>query len=338
MTALSFGIQEVKAQNPDFIKMIGYATKAPSGHNTQPWKFIISESSIEIHPDFGQALPVVDASNRELYISLGCAAENLIIAASESGYESSFSIHIDDKNHTYIRIDLKKGKCLSSPLFEQIERRQTNRRVYNKRMITQDTMSLLKSVFGEEDTKVRFYKNGSPDFLVLANLISEGNTVQMSDEAFKAELLSWIRYNKKHKDKTKNGLTNEVMGTPSAPAFIGKPIVNSFLKPDKQNKTDMEKINSSSHMVLFSTEQNNPENWILLGRRLELFLLAATWLGIANAYLNQPCEVESIAAMLPSKLKLGNEIPVLLLRIGYAEPMPFAPRKEINDVIEFKNN
>lgn len=280
----------------------------------------------------------MDAGNRELYISIGCAAENLIIAASESGYESSFSIQIDVNNHTYIKIDLNKGKCLSSPLFEQIERRQTNRRVYNKRMITQDTISLLKSVFGEEDTKVRFYKNGSPDFLVLANLISEGNTVQMSDEAFKAELLSWIRYNKSQKDKLRNGLTHEVMGTPSTPAFIGKPIVRTFLKPEKQNKTNIEKIISSSHMILFCLEQNNPENWILLGRRLELFLLATAWLGIANAYLNQPCEVENIAAVLPSKLNLGNEIPVLLLRIGYAEPIPFAPRKEINDVIEFKNN
>jgi len=338
MITISFGTHAIKAQNPDFIKMVGYATKAPSGHNTQPWKFIISESSIEIHPDFGQALPVVDASNRELYISLGCAAENLLIAANEFGYESSFSIDIDDNNHSYIKIYLKEGKCETSPLFELIERRQTNRRVYDKRMIVQDTIDILKNLSVEKGTKVRFYKNGSPDFLALTDLIAEGNTFQMTDKAFKAELLSWIRFNKNQKDKLRNGLTNEVMGTPSAPAFIGKPIVSSFLKPDKQNKTDMEKINSSSHMVLFSIEQNNPENWILLGRSLERFLLETTRQGIANAYLNQPCEVESIAAVLPAKLNISNEIPVLLLRIGYAEPMPFAPRKDVKDVIQFKNN
>lgn len=45
-----------------------------------------------------------------------------------------------------------------------------------------------------------------------------------------------------------------------------------------------------------------------------------------------------IAAVLPVKLNIGNEIPVLLLRIGYAEPMPFAPRKEVKEVIQFNNN
>ena len=106
-------------------------------------------------------------------------------------------------------------------------------------MIVQDTIDILKNLSAEKGTKVRFYENGSPGFLALTDLIVEGNTVQITDEAFDAELLSWIRHTKNQKDKLRNGLTNEVMGTPSAPAFIGKPIASSFLKPEKQHKTDM---------------------------------------------------------------------------------------------------
>ena len=61
-------------------KIIEYATKAPSGHNTQPWKFEVSENEIQIHPDFHRALPIIDPNNHALYIGLGCAAENTILA------------------------------------------------------------------------------------------------------------------------------------------------------------------------------------------------------------------------------------------------------------------
>jgi nitroreductase len=69
-------------------ELIRYATLAPSGHNTQPWKFSIKENSIRIFPDFTRHLTVVDPDNRELYISLGCALENLVIAARYAGYDS----------------------------------------------------------------------------------------------------------------------------------------------------------------------------------------------------------------------------------------------------------
>lgn len=81
------GDKVVKAQSADYLKIIEYAIKAPSGHNTQPWKFKLMDNSIEIHPDFDCSLPVVDSNHRELYISLGCAAENLCLAANESGYK-----------------------------------------------------------------------------------------------------------------------------------------------------------------------------------------------------------------------------------------------------------
>lgn len=338
MTTLLIGSTELKAQKTDFIKMVEYATSAPSGHNTQPWKFIITEKSIEIHPDFSQSLSVVDPNNRELYISIGCASENLIIAAKEFGYESTFSINTDENSTSFICIDLKRIDGLKSPLFEQIEKRQTNRRVYNKRIIADDTICILENLKLEKGSNLRFYKNGSSDFLTLTSLIYEGNNHQMSDKAFKAELLSWIRFNKTQKAKFRNGLTNEVTGSPSAPTFIGKMIVSSYLKPEKQNKTDMEKINSSSHLTLFTINKNTPENWILLGRSLERFLLESTRLGIANAYMNQPCEVESISNVIHEKINIGNEIPVLLLRIGYAEPMPYSPRKDVRDVIAYKIN
>jgi len=66
--------------------LLRYAILAPSSHNSQPWKFRIQDSEINIFTDKDRWLKVADADQRELYISVGCALENLLIAAEHFGY------------------------------------------------------------------------------------------------------------------------------------------------------------------------------------------------------------------------------------------------------------
>ncbi|MBE0654462.1 MAG: nitroreductase [Bacteroidales bacterium] len=322
------------AVNPDFLKMVECAVKAPSGHNTQPWKFYLKESAIEIHPDLSKALAVVDGNNRELYISLGCAAENLSIAAGEFGYASSFSIESAGGDNYFIKIGLNNCHAVNNRLFGEIKKRQTNRGLYEKRIISPEIINKLNEIKFQKGLKLRFFENGSTGFRIIRELVAEGNTIQMQDEAFKSELMSWIRFNKKQIQAKQNGLTYEVMGTPATPAWIGRSIVRSFLKPGKQNKTDIDKINSSSHMVLFTIERNDPETWIHLGRALEHFLLELSGAGIANAYLNQPCEVQEVALKMISALGITGEYPAVLMRLGYSVPLPYSPRKNIEEVVQ----
>ena len=321
--------------NANLLKIIGSAAKAPSGHNTQPWKFIVSDSAVEIHPDFNMALPAVDGNNRELYISLGCAAENLCISANEMGFHTIFSIERTVQKTSFIRIRLSKGAEIKDPLSEQIERSQTNRSYYKHEIIPTEIIEQLKKNRTDKRIKVHLFHKNSAGFFILRDLVEEGNVVQMKDAAFKKELLGWIRFNKKDEMTFQDGLSYRVMGMPSSPAIIGKQIVKSFLKPDKQNRSDLPKINSSSHLALFTVRNNDPENWILLGRRLQRFLLETTKYGISHAWLNQPCEVEDVVIKLQLQMHLYAEYPALLLRIGYADPMPYSPRKDLMSIISW---
>src|SRR5687767_13793076 len=86
----------------DYVALVRYATLAASSHNTQPWKFELKPGRIVILPDFSRRCPEVDPDDHHLYASLGCATENLLLAASAAGlnghyaYDTSASIaHVD---------------------------------------------------------------------------------------------------------------------------------------------------------------------------------------------------------------------------------------------------
>jgi len=87
-------------------ELIQNAIKAPSGHNTQPWKFRVAENAIIIYPDYERTLPVVDSDNHALFISLGCALENLIIAAQHFGFKTNITYYTEQTDNESIVVQL----------------------------------------------------------------------------------------------------------------------------------------------------------------------------------------------------------------------------------------
>lgn len=319
-------------QNPDFLKMVEYGIKAPSGHNTQPWKFKLSENSIDVYPNLSKELPVVDGNHRELYISLGCAVENICIASNEFGYTYQIEIKRQD-SLSFISIKLQKSEVDKNSLFTQINKRQTNRNVYKSETIKTNTIDELKKVNIKKPVSIYFYQKGGNDFSKLCEYIYHGNEILYTNKDYKIELLDWMRFNSRHVQQERDGLAYNVLGSPSLPKWIGRPIVKSFLTPKSQNKTEKKKLNSSSHLVLITTQDNTVENWILAGIALERFFLKCTELGIAVAFSNQPCEVNTLSDEVRKNIAMDNNYPMLLMRIGYADPMPYSVRKELKDVI-----
>lgn len=321
--------------NIDYHFLIEQAVKAPSGHNTQPWIFRISENSIEIRPDYTKTLKIVDGNCREMYVSLGCAAENLCIAAEAKGYACSLKETENDKLWFQLTPQSTPQQLSSESLAGQIAKRQVNRSVYSGKMIEDPLLEKLTSIRKEKNIQLHCWKNGTPEFNRILRYILEGNEIQMKDPFFIHELKAWMRFNKKHEQKTRDGLSYAVFGAPNLPLWISRPIMNACLKPGIQNKNDRKKILSSSHLALFTVKNDTPPEWIALGRTLERFLLATTQAGIATAFVNQPCEIKVITEQMQKEvLDLSEkEIPVVLLRLGYAPPLPYSPRKEITQVI-----
>lgn len=324
----------MKETKADYLFMIEQAIKAPSGHNTQPWLFRIHEDCIEIHPDNRKILHVVDSNRREMFISLGCAAENLCIAAKSKGYTSS--VNISEEGIIYIKLQWTRDQK-DTLLSGQISKRQTNRSIYNGKQIPEETIRELLAINKEEYIGLYCWEKRNTEFKKMLYYVLAGNKIQMSDIHFKNELKSWMRFNKADNQRTLDGLSYAVFGAPNLPKWISHLIMGACLTPGMQNKSDEKKIKRSSHIVLFTIENDTIQEWIQLGRILERFLLKTTEAKIATAFINQPCELKVLAEQMRREVlhKTGKEkrIPAVLLRMGYAKPMPYSLRKSFDEVI-----
>jgi hypothetical protein len=153
--------------------LVESAMKAPSGHNTQPWKFENIDDGIIIHPDFSRALPVVDSDNHALYISLGCAIENIIIAASVKGLESTIQYPEDAKGRIKILFNsANAANVKTDPLFDFIASRQVNRAKYSDKIVSNDDLQILNSSFKFQGISLLLL-NGRPSFTHVIPLIIE---------------------------------------------------------------------------------------------------------------------------------------------------------------------
>ena len=273
---------------------------------------------------------MVDPDDRELFVSLGCAVENLCLAAQTKGYKSVVSV--GDTGVVTVSL-AEEADVKPSPLFNQIDVRQTNRSVYSGEEIALDALRKLQSVCSEKGISVHYYARQTKQFNDIEQYVLQGNTRQMQNEAFKAELKSWMRFNKKHQDQTLDGLSYAVFGAPNVPRWMAEPIMSMAINAKTQNKADREKIDSASHLVLFTTRENSRREWVSLGRTLQRFLLTTTELGVAHAYLNQPNEEAEIASEMTRTLGLDGEYPTILLRIGYGKQQAYSKRRPIGDVI-----
>lgn len=315
----------------DMTELLHHATMAPSGHNTQPWKFRVEDNLILIFPDLSRRLPVVDPLDRELYISLGCALENLVIAAGHEGYRAQVGYSFEEGA---ISVNLKPadGKADNDCLFNAIPIKQSTRRQYDGKPISGTDMEMLASLPLEQGVSALFVTD--PERIEgIIGLVKEGNSIQMNDRDFMQELVSWIRFNEAEANQYCDGLSSKAMGNPSSPRVIGKLFMKFFLNSKGQSKKDEKCIRSSSALMVLLSENDDINSWISTGRSFERLALCATALGIKNAHINQPCEVPELKKKFQKLLSAGSMHPQLLLRLGYAEPFPKSLRRPVSEVI-----
>lgn len=316
--------------NGETLDLIRFATLAASGHNTQPWKFAASSGEISIQPDFTRQTPVVDPDDHHLYASLGCAAENLSLAARQSG--KAGEVRFDAHNGGRVVVNMEPTRAVESALCNAIPSRQCSRALYEGRQTSTGITARLQqaaSSYGVEAIVVTDEKQMEH----VTSLVVEGNTRQMDDPAFVKELRHWLRFNEKTARSTGDGLYAASSGNPNLPDWLGPTLFGLTFTQSAENRKNAERIRSSSGIVVFVAASNDHAGWINAGRAYERFALQATVDGLKNAFINQAVEVPEVRSQLQTLLQLGSRRPNLVVRYGYGPWLPWSPRRPVEEVL-----
>jgi len=308
--------------------LVRYATLAANGHNAQPWKFETLADAIEIHPDCSRRLVAADPSDRELWISLGCALENLVVAARAMGYEPA--ITYPDANDV-IRVSLSPATPRWSATFDAIPRRQSTRSEYDGKAVAAGQLHQLRTMPLEEGIAIHTVvdRNGVS---TLAGYIYEATLRQYSNPPFLAELIRWLRFDKKEALASFDGLFSPCAGSPAVPRWLGRLFV-SGAKPENLAAADVRKLESSAGAIVITSAAEGKSDWVRAGQVCQRLTLTMTLANIKSAYLNQPIEVPPLRSQLRSSLGLDAAYPQLLVRFGYANAMPRPLRRPVEQVL-----
>ena len=305
---------------------------APSGHNTQPWKFRPGTDRVDILPDFSRRTPVVDPDDHHLFVSLGCAAENLVIAANARGRPATLSVRKDEGEGIAIRISLGRGASTDADLCDAIPARQSTRSEYDGQPLSETELRQLEKAAAMPGVDVAFITE-RPRLEQALQFIQQGNSSQMSNPAFVRELKEWIRYNPTAALKCGDGLLGKCSGRPGAPDWLGPVIFDLAFKEKTENRKYARQLMSSAGLAVFVAEKEDPAGWIEVGRSFERFALQATLLGIRHAHLNMPIEVPEVRPAFADWLGIPGRRPDLVIRFGKAAPMPMSIRRHLDAVI-----
>lgn len=314
-----------------FESLVADATMAASSHNTQPWRFEIGENLIRILPDFTRRCPMVDPDDHHLYVSLGCAAENMVQAAASRGWNATVEVCSSGNAHS-VDVMLQPATPVASPLADAIPRRQCTRAAYDGRQVSADDLVLLeRAASGKGVAPVLITDKDRLE--TVAELVAKGNKVQLRDPRWRKELIAWIRFNEREARRTRDGLWSRASGNPEMPRALGELLLRMVLTPRSQNGKDVPWIKNSAGVLVVVSEVDDAPHWIEAGRCYERFALQATALGLRNAFINQPVEVATIREEFATWLGVGSRRPDLVVRFGYGPEMPKSFRRPLTEVL-----
>lgn len=311
--------------------LVRLATLAASSHNAQPWRFRIARDRITILPDYRRRCSVVDPDDSHLFESLGCAAENLVVAAAAQGFDAqaSYSPSLDA-----VVVDLERSDwARANELYPAIVQRQCVRRPYNGRPLGRAELDKLTQAGrgGSRAQTLILVTDAAKEAVV--DFVTQGNALQLTDRAYRRELASWIRFNSREALRHGDGLSaraNRRLPLPSWPArLLAKPL----LDPERQSARDRKQIRTAAGVAVFVSAEQDKASWVEVGRTCERFLLQAAALNIRTAFINQPIEARSLRGQFESWLQLKGERAMLMVRFGHGPRAPFSLRRPLDDVI-----
>lgn len=309
----------LSAAGPDRLaELVRMASLAPNSHNTQGWTFTATADGLLLAVDPARRTPVVDPDDHHLFVSLGAAAETLIIAATAFGITATPDVTAEGR----VALAFAQGAS-PSPLLPAITRRQSHRGLYDGTALTGADRTALQAA----DPGLLLIED-APTRTLLRDLTVAAYGRQMADAAYRTELKSWLRFSQAAALQSQDGLFSGCAGSPPLPQALGEGLFGVLVTAKGQRDAIRAQMDSAPALALLVSDPDTIAGQINTGRRLQRISLEATARGLALAHVNPALENPGSRAEVARICATGPGRPSLLLRLGRApSPLPFSLRR-----------
>lgn len=307
---------------------LALAVRAPSVHNSQPWRWRIGEGCVHLYADRARKLSHIDPAGRDLLLSCGVALQHFTVALSALGLESRVLRLPDAADPDHLATVEIVGAHFSEAdiaLAAAIPRRRTDRRWYSSWPVPNADIALMASRAARWDVHLRRVQDEGE----LADVVARAVRTHLVDPEYLAELTMWSgRYG------TDAGVPAHSTPEPGKQSRFPARV---FANPVLQQPIGVDASEDAGAVLVLSTDTDDALAVLQAGEATGVVLLTATALGLATCPLTEPLELPDTRAELRSKLLDGKGFPQMLLRVGWAalnaDPLPATRRRPLADVV-----
>ena len=337
------------------LALVAAAVLAANPHDTQPWLFRISDDAIEVLADLSRNLGAMDAFVREMHLGLGCAIENMLVAAGPNGYDAEVAaVEGSLANFTERRspiaaasVRLKK-RAPSAPdgFYRAIALRHTNRYAYERgKAVPANWLEFLRQTADDHGARVILFDEGE-DRRVFDAAVVEATQAIIDDKTMIADSDRWFRSSPAEIEAHRDGPTLDAAGL----SFFALTYARLFsVSPETshsawlRNTRDVQLASAPLTGLIAVSDRYDRKATLAAGRVWQRLHLSATARGLAMQPLNQPIEMIDRERQTGQGDQWAKRIARLTgdewqatfsFRAGFASrPAPPSPRRRLKDVV-----
>ena len=311
-------------------RMIALADRAPSNHNSQPWRWRRTPAGLELHEDRTRRLPAADPFGRSLVISCGAALHHLQVAAGALGWETEVERVPEAPSSTLLaRVELRRGAASAHAEAElrAIEERCTDRRRFTSWPVPDDRLHHLAGVASAYGTRAVPLLSVTERFRAEL-LVGRAGERQATDPSIEREQQEWLDHS------AVDGIPSTVL--PRQTTTVSEGGHHGFATGVLDDPERL--IEGSDGLIVLCDVADDVGSWLSAGEALSALWLAATVQGLSVVPLSQVVEVAETRQALQHDVLGGSAHPLLLVRIGWQEigrsELPRTSRRPVDDVLD----
>ena len=312
-------------------RVVELAGRAPSVHNTQPWRWRWDGERLDLYADRTRQLDEADASGRDLMISCGAALRQAEAAAAALGWTTEV-VHWPEGPDSDLLARTRFARSVvpadAASVIDAIEARCTDRRRFTAWPVPDERLAQLASIVTQRPVRALPLVEVTARFRAEL-LIDRAADLHLHQPAVGREATQWV--GSTDAPRTADGIPAEVV--PDAGTGRGSRFGSGVL-----SDAGGREIEGSDGLLVLCAPHDVPDAWLSAGAGLIDLWLDATRAGLSVVPLSQVVELGETRTAFRDEVLGGLATPLLLVRVGWQaisrSQLPRTPRRPVDDVLE----